>query len=415
MRLFLARLGKIFQLWREYGLKRVLALIWTRLFHVAQSHTRVDVFAHYDFVLAGAEVTGIAPLGNECCRVLNWYVPDFNVGSGGHLNIFRMIWHLEKMGYASNIILSKLVNHSSAEHARQEICAHFYDLNAKVFVLGQTLPAAQFSVATAWDTAYHVRRATNTKHKLYFVQDYEPSFYPHGTEWALADNTYRFGFFGITAGGWLANLLTQSYGMQVAPVGFGVELDRYRRLPRREPHRKRVFFYARPPTPRRAFELGLMVLNQVWKHLPNTEFILAGWDTSNYFIPFPHLSAGTVSLDELPDLYSQCDVGLVISLTNLSLLPLELMACGCVVVSNTGPNVEWLLQNGENAVLTSLDPEEMAHGISKLLMSESQLSQLSQKGEAFAKMYTWQKAANDFELALKQVEKAEHGDSNCVA
>ena len=75
----------------------------------------------------------------------------------------------------------------------------------------------------------------------------------------------------------------------------------------------------------------------MFKKNSDVEFVLVGWDVSNYSLPFSHLNTGFLSLDELQDLYSQVDVDLVISSTNLSLLPLELMACKCPVVSNLGP------------------------------------------------------------------------------
>ena len=165
------------------------------------------------------------------------------------------------------------------------------------------------------------------------------------------------------------------------------ELERYRRLPRREPEIRRVFFYARPPTPRRAFELGLLVLNAVWQRMPDTQFVLAGWDTAGYHIPFPHLACGTVALDDLPDLYSQCDVALVLSLTNASLLPLELMASGGTVVSNRGPNVEWLLHE-DVAVLAETSPEGLTAAVCGLLEDDERRHALSARAETFARAHT---------------------------
>ena len=61
--------------------------------------------------------------------------------------------------------------------------------------------------------------------------------------------------------------------------------------------------------------------------------IFAGGDVSKFKIDFHHLNAGALSINELPDLYSQCDLALVLSGTNLSLLPMEIAACQCPLVS----------------------------------------------------------------------------------
>lgn len=356
----------------------------------------VDVFRHYGFALPH---TLQATPGVTVANTLLWFIPDFNIGSGGHLNIFRTIWHLEHMGYSSTIVIVKPDMHQDAGKAREDIRKHFFALQAEVLLGADALPPCEFAVATGWDTAYSVRAFTGAQHKLYFVQDYEPHFYPVGSESMLAENTYRFGFFGITAGGWLADKLAREYGMTTHPVGFGVELERYRRLPRREPEIRRVFFYARPPTPRRAFEIGLLVLNAVWERLPDVQFVLAGWDTAGYHIPFPHLGCGTLALDDLPDLYSQCDAALVLSLTNASLLPLELMASGCAVVSNRGPNVEWLL-NDEVVTLADSSPEALADAVCSLLQDNERRQRISAKAEAFARAQTWETVARDFEAGL---------------
>jgi glycosyltransferase involved in cell wall biosynthesis len=142
---------------------------------------------------------------------------------------------------------------------------------------------------------------------------------------------------------------------------------------------------------------------------------LAGWDTAGYDIPFPHLACGTLSLDDLPDLYSQCDVALVLSLTNLSLLPLELMACGCAVVSNRGPNVQWLLHD-DVAVLADATPEALTDAVCELLRDDARRAALSARAEALARSQTWDEVARQFEAGLLAArEQPLQGGAPCVA
>lgn len=415
--LWIKRLRQVWRLVRQNGWWFALRQVGRRLRYGPREVRRADVLGHFRFVLPHPRAA-LGPPQSAARGTLHWFIPDFNVGSGGHLNIFRTIWHLEQRGYVSRIVIVEPLQHADAESAAADIRRHFFDLRAEVHVGLEGLPPCEFAVATAWNTAYAVRDFGGAQRKLYFVQDFEPYFYPMGSEWVLAENTYRMGFFCITAGGWLAERLAREYGMRTRAVGFGVELDRYRRLPRREPQQRRVFFYARPPTPRRAFELGLLVLDEVARRLPQTHFILAGWDTSGYEIPFPHLSAGTVALDDLPDLYSQCDVALVLSLTNLSLLPLELMACGCAVVSNRGGNVEWLLHD-DVATLAEATPEALSQAICELLVDDARREALSRRAETFARALTWEAVADDFEAALLSAracgDVVTEADAPCVA
>mgnify|MGYP006075397773 CR=1 FL=1 len=121
----------------------------------------------------------------------------------------------------------------------------------------------------------------------------------------------------------------------------------------------------------------------MFKKNSDVEFVLVGWDVSNYSLPFSHLNTGFLSLDELQDLYSQVDVDLVISSTNLSLLPLELMACKCPVVSNLGPNVERLLEDGINASLVDADVGSLATALDRILNDQKYRDQLMESASEF--------------------------------
>jgi glycosyltransferase involved in cell wall biosynthesis len=302
----------------------------------------LDPVGYWNWV--SAETFGPSPQSAKN-GTINWFVPAFTRGSGGHLNIFRFVRNLELDGFECRIIICNDGAPLATEQTKKNINDWFFPLKAPVyFHPQQEIPAASISVATGWQTAYPVKAFRGTRFRCYFVQDYEPWFSSVGTEALFAEQTYRFGFLGITAGDWLAEKLRLDFGMTTKAVGFSYDREFYRRKPKRD-NVPRVFFYARPPTARRAYGLGLMVLAKLAERHPDIDICLAGWDLKDYRIPFPAFSAGLLPLGELSDLYSQCDAALVLSLTNASLLPLELMASGCLVVSNRGPNVEWLLDD----------------------------------------------------------------------
>lgn len=381
----------------EQGTRATLVNILNR-----NKNKRIDIFKTFDYVSYKPFGEVYSPAG-ENARTINWVVPDFQIGGGGHLNIFRLIYLLEKLGYNCRVVIIHS-SFNSADEAREKIRTHFYPINAKVSIGEASLEPAAITVATNWLSAYIVRNFQGTQHRCYFVQDYEPYFYPHGSNYHFAEATYRLGFHGITAGGWLSNKLTAEHGMKTLSMGFSYDRDLYQPHPRQnQDATKKVFFYARPATARRGFELGMLVLNLVAQKMPNVSFVLAGGDLSAYNIPFKHISPGNVAVKDLPELYSQCDVALVLSLTDLSLLPLELMACGCPVVSNRGDNVEWLL-NDENAVLADTTPDALSDAIVSLLQDEAKRKRLLEASMAFAANTRWdteaEKVATFFESLL---------------
>lgn len=318
-----------------------------------------DVFSYVTEIPFGRSVS----IDDVQDNTINWIMPDFGIGSGGHLNIFRMISRLQKLGFQSRIVIPELVWSKSAADAAERIEQHFLKLDAPVYVGRENIPAACFSFATAWTTAYYLRDFQSTVHKCYFVQDFEPYFYARSTESVLSQETYRFGFKGFAAGDWLASKLVNEYGMDVEKFRFSYDKDRYYPPARRREPSNKILFYSRPPTPRRGFELGYLALKQLLALKPDLQVLMAGWDISNYKLPKGMDNLGIVPLKDLRALYHECDAALVLSFTNLSLVPLELMASGCPVVSNRGDNVEWILTD-EIATLA----EPTVHGIVAALL-----------------------------------------------
>ncbi|HDR8922941.1 glycosyltransferase family 4 protein [Burkholderia vietnamiensis] len=366
-----------------------------------------DIVGHYQFVLAPparGESARTTP-----ARTVNWVIPDFGVGSGGHLNIFRFALALERAGFTCTIVIDGSSQFASGHDARESIRRHFVPLNAQVVIGAGNMPPAEFTFATSWHTAYSVRAFSDTRHRCYFVQDFEPYFYAHGSEYIFAENTYKWGLTGITAGNWLAEKLGKEYGMRTYPFGFSYDKALYANngAPRPTDDRRRVFFYARPPTARRAFELGVLVLAEVAARHPEAEIVMAGWDLSGYSLPFNFRNAGILSLDALPPLFRSCDVALVLSYSNASLLPLELMACGCVVVSNDGPHVEWLL-NDKVAKLVESDVGAMADAICELLEDTQQRQQFKEAGLEFCLQTDWEREGRLVSEYLAQLAENEH-------
>jgi len=359
--------------------------------------SKINVISQYDGLL-DLPFGKVVDESDVSSKTINWFIPPVGKGSGGHLNIFRFMRHLENLGFDNRIIIVGSPQPFSATIAKQEIEEWFFPLKAAVYLeVTEDTPASYFAMATSWPTAYYVRRFMGCVKKCYFVQDFEPWFYPSGTDALLAEDTYRFGFHGITAGSWLSEKLAHEYGMKTFPLGFSFDKELYK-PPQKEIKKenvRRVLFYARPPTARRAFELGLLVLREVCKKHPDVRVVMAGWDVTGYEIPFPCEHAGLMELDQLPNLYAKCDAALVLSCSNLSLLPLELMACGVPVISNRAPYTQWLLTE-DNSMLAEPDIMSLALAVEEVLQNEVTKNRLKKEGLKFAKNTSWEEEAKRF-------------------
>ncbi len=350
--------------------------------------SKLDVWQRYAYALR-PEVGAAPDVGSLDWRTVNWVVSPFAKSSGGHQNIFRFVHMLEQRGFKTTIVVTeKAWMEGDASLLRSMIREWFLPIDAQVVRDVQDAPPAYFTIATSFPTAYEVRRFRSTVRRCYFVQDLESLFEPAGSTSAFCEATYRFGFHGITAGRWLADKLAADYGMPTSPVGFACDRAIYQPYPRTETGR-RVLFYGRPSTYRRAFELGLIALGKVAERHKDVEFVFVGGRLDGYRIPFRHRCEGVLDFPSLARLYSQCDIAVVLSMSNLSLLPLELMACGVPVVSNRAPCTEWLLSD-RIAQLVSPTIDGIAEGVSSLLEDEPRRLMLRRAGLEAAQNASWE-------------------------
>lgn len=333
---------------------------------------------------------------------INWVIspPDRGFG-GGHQNIFRFINTLSEAGHDQFVYLYSNVFRQSTLDARDVIKSFYPNIKLEVFWLEKDMRDSDALFATGWETAYPVFNAKNTYRKFYFIQDFEPYFYPMGTEYVLAENTYKMNFKGITAGAWLAKKISSDYNMKCSSYDFGADTQLYRNT--NHELRKEIFFYARPVTARRGFELGLMALEIFHQKMPDYIINLAGWDVSEYEIPFPYANLKSLSLDELPAIYNRCTAALVISLTNMSLLPLELLACGVIPVMNEGENNS-LVSNNKHIIYTKPSPAALAQALIDAVSNPSAIDNALKASES-VRASSWQKAAEQF---IKIVEEELH-------
>jgi glycosyltransferase involved in cell wall biosynthesis len=201
---------------------------------------------------------------------------------------------------------------------------------------------------------------------LYLVQDFEPSFYAAGSKSLLAEATYRFGFYGVTAGSWLSQLLRRDYGMEAEPFAFGRDPS-YALDPAVPPQdRTGVCFYARPGAPRRAYELAVLALDLFAQRCPDVPIHVYGHGIESQKLPFKATNHGLRTPAQLNDIYNRSIAGLVLSATNVSLVPHELLAAGCIPVVNDAEHNRIVLDN-DHVAYAPATPFELADALTALV------------------------------------------------
>jgi glycosyltransferase involved in cell wall biosynthesis len=387
--------SKTFEYLKRQGLVKSLSRA-VRLSRKPKRDVRTEYgFVQDDPVGLPPDMTTLDPM------TINWVMPPFVKGSGGHQNICRFIYMLENRGFRCHVVVAAGSWFGTPGSVRANIRDWFFPIEAPVVLGMENAPPAYITIATAWMTAYDVRRFQPTRHRCYFVQDLELLFYAAGSASAFCEATYRFGFEGITAGTWLERKLAEDYGMKTHSVGFACDTSIY--WPRsRKDSRRRVLFYGRPSSERRAFEMGLLALEGVAATHADIEVVFAGGDVDEYEIPFRHRCVGILDFEGLASLYSECDVALVLSMTNLSLLPLELMACGVPVVSNRAPSTEWLLTD-QIAQLAEPTVPDVCRAVCEVLDNSERRAQLQTAGLAAAARTSWDQEGDKMAAILSSL------------
>ena len=307
----------------------------------------------------------------------NWYLPPFdNPYYGGVMTILRYAAYLKREQGISQRFL--ICGGCDAAGLADKITAAFPELTGSTVrpldsaEAIQTIPAADYSIATLWTTAYVLQKVRNTGLKCYFIQDWEPLFYPAGSTSAQAELTYDFGFYGITNTRTLRRLYEDEHGglathfaPQIHPAVFHGSPLRSGTGP------KRLFFYGRPGHPRNGFELAAVALRGLKDRLGDrVQILLHGspWDPRQYGLEGVIESLGLLRYEETAELYRSCHVGFVMMMTrHPSYLPFEFMACGGLLVSNDNRANHWLLEDGRNCLLAPPSgpaiAERLAHAV----------------------------------------------------
>jgi glycosyltransferase involved in cell wall biosynthesis len=328
-----------------------------------------------------------------------WVVPPMGIGSGGHMTIFRMVHYLEEFGHTCQIaIFGK--TYDEAEEIKEMINSHFIRVRGDVITDVDQIGECDALIATSWETAYPVYRNATARNKYYFVQDYEPVFHPTSSYSHFAEQTYSFGFNHITAGPWLAKLIEEKYGGKAQ--SFNLAYDKHTYFPRDGVERDActVAIYARPVTPRRGFELAVLAMSLVKDKRPDARIVFFGWDELGD-LPFEATNLGILDHRSLADLYRRATIGLVISFTNYSLIPQEMMACKLPVVDIRGDNTTSIFgSDNEKIFLADPTPHHIAAAVLDLLENGDRRAAQAENAYSYVKGFSWEEEARKVERML---------------
>ena len=237
-------------------------------------------------------------------------------------------------------------------------------------------------VATSWWSAYVIRDVIEWQKQafegetvnllVYFIQDYEPGFYPWSSKYIMAESTYRMDI--PTYAVFNSSLLKDFFDKE----GYAFEKSWHfdpmlndalkAQLPRdfTAIKKKQVLVYGRPGTPRNAFELVCMSLREFVANRPDArewKFLSAGETHLDVDLGagcFLH-SIGKLSLEEYGALMLETYAGISLMVSpHPSYPPLEMATFGVKTITNCYSNKN-LHEFSDNIIsVKACTPKEIA-------------------------------------------------------
>jgi len=329
-------------------------------------------------------------------------IPSFRRGSGGHNTLLQIFSRLERRGHLCSVWLYDFTGQHNAEWPaviRADIREFFAPIEGPVYKGFDDWQGADVAIATGWQTVHPTLMLDQCRSRAYIVNDHEPEFYAASTEREMAEDTYRHDLHCIAASPWLRDLLIERYAASADAFQLGVDHSLYQPRPVTR-LKDTVIYYARHVTPRRAVPVGLMALSELHRRRPDLRIVLFG-DEGKLESPFPYEHLGVLTPPQLATLYSEATVGLCLSLTNFSLMPKEMLACGLPCVELAGVSAESIFGSDGPLELAPLDPRAIADALERLLDDRERWERRSREGIEFVASHTWEHATDEVEAGLR--------------
>lgn len=217
---------------------------------------------------------------------------------------------------------------------------------------------------TGWWTAYCAQEAYREFEKqqgirpnkfIYFIQDYEPGFYPWSSQYVLADSTYRckydqIAIFNTSLLKDYMNSLGYHFYKEISfePVLNEGLKSALKVVANKEiKKKKQIILYGRPGTKRNAFELIITALRKwVWLQPDVAEWkiIAAGeqFDTVSLGNNKVVKSVGKLSIEDYAKLLEESYAGISLMVSpHPSYPPMEMATFGVKVLTNVYANKKW--------------------------------------------------------------------------
>jgi glycosyltransferase involved in cell wall biosynthesis len=379
---------------------------------------------------------------------INFILPGIGV-SGGSRAIFEISDRLEKRGHEVRIVFPFLPPGYFLEDERswlniRKVLGAFrrsrrsepdwfeFNSNAEfkripslypTRYFENSVPDADISIATAWQTAEFVANLADSKgEKYYFVQHYEVwKLWENRACWNLAkkenpdipslgmvniepkkeefrqhkskvDRTYSLPLSKIVTSSWEEAVMSELGEEYVGSVDIGIEME-----PIDKDYEENIEILALyRGKDHKGDNQVLSSFKQLNSKFQDVRFVMFGSKPENLpgFIEFHNNPKD----EKMTELYSRADLLIYPSwVEGWGMPPMEAMACKTGLVSTDVGAVDDYTPEGGVEFVPVRDSEAIAEKVDELLDDEERIENMKQKNYEYIQEYTWENTVNQFE------------------
>lgn len=338
-------------------------------------------------------------------RIITFIVPDILPYSGGHTSILRLGTELFYLGYKVNYLTYREQSiEQMKKNAQINLIGYKGEMYDKTYL---NSIETDIVVATYWESVYYAKKIKG--YKTYFIQDYEPYFYTFGEKFLLCKQTYDLGFHMISLGQWNKEMIKKECDKKCDFIDFPYEKSEYKHVHRnyheyKDKKNLKIAVYIKNEEKRAPFIIQTILenlRNKFKENEKNVEIFYFGED-KNIKMNNGN-SLGKLSKDDLFKLYSECDFGVVASLTNISLVPYEMIATGLPVIEFKYGTFSYFFEDN-SCILTDFNYKNLYNQLTYYLKNPDELEIMSNNALKQIQNLSWKKSAKQFELAIRHAK-----------
>lgn len=358
-----------------------------------------------DIILAGEDFIPETNRKPQEIKTVTFAIARMLRFSGGYTSILRLGSQLANNGYT--VYYAVMSNRQSLKEAEENAHINLKNYKGKIIKYADIDKIhTDVIIATYWRTVYETRKLN--AYKMYFVQDYEPYFSQFGEQYLLARKTYNMGYHMVTLGAWNKHMIEHECGKNdgIDVVDFPFEPSEYKLV-------KRDFSDLKTKA---TYTIAAFIKTDQ-KRLPNIVNAILGNLVKEFeehgkklYVKFFGIdksfkcscgeNLGQLTKQQMFELYKSADFGMSASMTNISLVPYEMLATGLPLIEFEEGTFPFFFPEG-TAVLTDFSYKNLYRKLMNVIENPQIAEKMIEKAQRYLSKLSWENTGKQFAEILK--------------